>query len=49
VTADECLKVAQNHYWLDDNLLFLMTKYEETKDQLQGLGALEVVGIDQIK
>lgn len=49
VTADDCLKVAQNRYWLDDNLMFLMTKYDETKDQLQGLGKIEVVNIDAIK
>lgn len=49
VTADECLKVAQNRYWLDDNLMFLMTKYDETKEQLQGLGTFEVIGIDKIK
>ena len=49
VTADQCLEVARSRYWLDDNLMFLMTKYEETKDQLQGLGTFEVIGIDRIE
>ncbi len=49
VTADDCLKVARERYWLDGNFLFLMTKYGETKEQLEGLGAIEVVNIDTIE
>ncbi len=49
VTPDDCMRVARAHYWLDDNLLFLMTSYDETKEQLQGLGNVEVVGIDKIE
>ncbi len=49
VTPDDCMRVAKAHYWLDDNLLFLMTNYDETKDQIQGLGNVEVVGIDKIE
>ena len=49
VTAEDCLRAAGSRYWLDDNLLFLMTKYDETKEQLQGLGVVEVVNIDEVE
>ncbi len=49
VTADDCLKVSRDRYWLDDNFMFLMTKYDETKAQLEGLGKIEVVNIDEIE
>lgn len=49
VTPDDCMRVARAHYWLDDNLMFLMTNYDETKAQLQGLGNVEVVGIDKME
>jgi zinc protease len=49
VTAQDCLEAAQSRYWLDDNFMFLMTKYDDTKEQLQGLGTIEVVNIDEIE
>jgi zinc protease len=49
VTADDCLAAARNRYWRDDNLMFLMTKYDETKAQLEGLGKIDVVNIADVK
>jgi hypothetical protein len=41
------MRVARAHYWLGDNLIFLMTNYDETNEHLQGLGNIEVVGIEK--
>jgi zinc protease len=49
VTSDDAQRAAQREMWLDDNLILLLTKYEETKDQLGGLGKIETMDIDQIK
>ncbi len=49
VSADDCLAAARKRYWRDDNLMFLMTKYDETKPQLEGLGKIEVVNIADVK
>lgn len=49
VTADDCLAAARSRYWLDDNLMLLTTKYEETKAQLEGLGKIEVMSIADVK
>ena len=35
--------------WLDDNLILVLTKYEETKEQLAGLGKIEEISVDQVK
>jgi zinc protease len=43
VTAEDCLAAARKHFWRDNNLLLVMTNYAETKDQLKGLGKVEVV------
>ncbi|MDD4857291.1 MAG: pitrilysin family protein, partial [Candidatus Krumholzibacteria bacterium] len=49
VTAEDAQRVAQREMWLDDNLILLLTKYDETKDQLAGLGKIETIDIDQLK
>jgi zinc protease len=49
VTPAEAMKVAGEHFWVDDNLILLLTNYEETKDQLKGLGEAQVVNFDQLK
>ena len=49
VTPDDAQRVAQREMWLDDNLILVLTKYEETKDQLTGLGNVETINIDQVK
>jgi zinc protease len=49
VTADDAQRVAQREMWVDDNLILVLTKYEETKDQLAGLGKIETINVDQVK
>ncbi len=49
VTADDCLAVARERFWHDDDLLFVMTHYAETKDQLNGLGKIEVVRLEELE
>ena len=49
VTADDCLTVARERFWHDDDLLFVMTNYAETKDQLNGLGEIEVVKLEELE
>jgi zinc protease len=49
VTPDDALRVAQREMWLDDNLILVLTKYEETKEQLAGLGKIEEISVDQVK
>jgi zinc protease len=49
VSAEEAQRAAQSEMWLDDNLILVLTKYEETKGQLEGLGKIETIGIDEVK
>jgi zinc protease len=49
VTPGEAMKVADEHFWLDDNVILLLTNYSAVKDQLKGLGEAQVVGMDQLK
>jgi zinc protease len=49
VTADDAMRVAQEQFWLDDNLILLLTNYDGVKDQLTGLGKAEVMSIDDVK
>lgn len=49
VTADDCLEVAKRRYWLEDNLMLLITNYAETGNQLEGLGNIEVIAADELE
>jgi zinc protease len=49
VTPDDCQKVAREHYWTDDDFILLVTHYEETKGQLEGLGEVKVVPMEAIE
>jgi zinc protease len=49
VTPDDAMRVAQGQLWLDDNLILLLTNYDGVKDQLTGLGTVEVMSIDDVK
>jgi len=49
VTPDDAMRVAQEQFWLDDNLILLLTNYDGVKDQLTGLGETEVMSIDDVK
>ncbi|HVO76637.1 MAG TPA: pitrilysin family protein [Candidatus Bathyarchaeia archaeon] len=49
VTPDDAQRVAREQMWLDDNLILVLTRYEETKEQLAGLGKIETINVDQVK
>jgi zinc protease len=49
VTPGEAMKVADEHFWVDDNLILLLAPYDQVKDQLTGLGEVEVVDFDHVK
>ena len=43
VTSADVQRVAREHFHVDDCLVVLLTNYAETKDQIEGLGAIEVI------
>ena len=43
------MRVAKEHFGYDRNIIVVMTNYEETKDQLEGLGEIEVISITEIE
>jgi zinc protease len=49
VKSDEVQEVAQKYFHKDDCLIMLLTNYESVKDQLEGLGEIEVIPFDEIE
>ena len=49
VSSDGIRRVAKEHFGYDGNLIVVMTNYEETKDQLEGLGEIEVIPMADIE
>ncbi len=49
VSSDGVMRVAKEHFGYDGNIIVVMTNYEETKDQLEGLGEIEVISITEIE
>ncbi len=49
VSSDGVMRVAKEHFGYDRNIIVVMTNYEETKDQLEGLGEIEVISIKEIE
>jgi zinc protease len=49
VTSKDILDVAGKYFQKDNCLIVLLTNYEEVKDQLEGLGEVKVVSIDELK
>lgn len=49
VSSDDVMRVAKEHFGYDANLIVVMTNYEETKDQLEGLGNIEVISAAEIE
>ena len=49
VSSEGVQRVAAEHFGLEDNLIFVMTNYEETRDQLEGLGPVQVISIEEIE
>ncbi len=49
VTPEACQEAARQHFWANDNVMLLLTNYEETKEQLAGLGEIQVVRLSEIE
>jgi len=49
VSSGDIMNVAKKYFHADNNLILLITNYAETKDQLEGLGPVEVIPIDEVK
>ena len=49
MTPDDAQRVAREQMWADNDLILLVTKYDEVKDQLGGLGEARVIELDQVK
>ncbi len=49
VSSDDVMRVAKEHFGCDENLIVIMTNYDETKEQLEGLGDIEVISISEIE
>ena len=49
VSSDGVKRVAMEHFGYDGNLIVVITNYEETKGQLEGLGEIEVISITEIE
>ncbi|RKZ06082.1 hypothetical protein DRQ05_05360 [bacterium] len=48
VGSDDVQRVAKRYFKASDNLILLVTDYAKTRDQLEGLGPVEVISIDDI-
>jgi zinc protease len=48
VSSEGIMRVAKEHFGYDGNLIVVMTNYGETKDQLEGLGDIELISIKEI-
>jgi zinc protease len=49
VSSDGVMRVAKEHFGYDGSLIVVMTNYGETREQLEGLGEIEVISISQIE
>ncbi len=49
VTPDDAQRVAREQMWVDNDLILLVTNYDEVKAQLGGLGEARVIELDQVK
>jgi zinc protease len=49
VTSDDAQRVAREQMWAGNNLILLVTNYDEVKAQLAGLGEARVIELDQVK
>jgi zinc protease len=49
VTSGEVQEVAQKYFHADDCMILLLTNYEAVKDQLEGLGNIEVVEMSDLE
>ncbi len=49
VSSADVIRVANENFGYDDNIIVVMTNYDETKDQLEGLGEIEVISITEIE
>ncbi|UCF05259.1 MAG: insulinase family protein [bacterium] len=49
VNTGDVRRVAQKYFHADGCVIVLLTNYNEVKDQLEGLGSIEVVSIDDLE
>ena len=49
VGGEQIQAAARDYFHTDDCFMLILTNYAETKDQLEGLGEITVVGIDEIE
>jgi zinc protease len=48
VSSADVRRCAEKYFHTDDCFILILTNYEEVKDQLEGLGTVEVIGIDDV-
>ncbi len=49
VTSAEVQEVAQEYFHKDDCMIMLLTNYDAVKDQLEGLGDIQVIPFDEVE
>ncbi len=49
VTSEEAQDVARSYFHVDDCMIVLLADYEAVKDQLEGLGEIEIIEFDGIE
>ncbi len=49
VTSEDVQRVAREYFQAEDNLIVILTDYEETARQFEGLGEIEVIRIEDVK
>jgi zinc protease len=49
VSTEDVRRVARKYFQADGCVIVLLTNYAEVKDQLEGLGSIEVVSIDELE
>ena len=49
VSPDGVMRVARKYFLAEGNLIVIMTDYAVTRDQLEGLGDVKVIPIDDVE
>ncbi len=49
VSSEDVQRVARKYFWVEDCRILVLTDYEKTKDQIEGLGPVTVVKVDEVE
>ncbi|MBN1164753.1 MAG: insulinase family protein [Candidatus Krumholzibacteriota bacterium] len=49
ITSEDVQRVANKYFHAGDNFILVLTNYQETAGQLEGLGPVEVITVDEVR